>query len=82
MKTYNGMSATELDGATWRKSSASNSQGACVELARLGSGEFAVRNSRNPEGPALIYTRAEIVALIEGVKMGEFDDLLGEVAAS
>ena len=78
MKTYKGMPATELSGAGWRKSSASNSQGACVELARLGSGEFAVRNSRNPEGPALIYTRAEIAALIEGVKMGEFDDLLGE----
>jgi len=78
MKTYNGMPATELFGAGWRKSSASNSQGACVELAKLASGEFAVRNSRNPEGPALIYTRAEIAALIEGVKMGEFDDLLGE----
>ena len=78
MKTYNGMPATELSGAGWRKSSASNSQGACVELARLGSGEFAVRNSRNPEGPALIYTWAEIAALIEGAKMGEFDDLLTE----
>jgi hypothetical protein len=78
MKTYNGMPATEISGADWRKSSVSNSQGACVELARLGSGEFAVRNSRSPEGPALIYTRAEISALIEGVKMGEFDDLLGE----
>jgi hypothetical protein len=76
MNTYNGMPATELIGARWRKSSISNSQGTCVELARLGGGEFAVRNSRNPEGPALIYTRAEIAALIEGVKRGEFDDLL------
>jgi hypothetical protein len=39
-----------------------------------------VRNSRNPDGPALIYTRAEIAALIEGVKLGEFDDLLNGVA--
>ena len=78
MKTYNGMPATELSGAGWRKSSVSNSQGACVELAKLGSGEFAVRNSRYPDGPALIYTLAEVAALIEGVKMGEFDDLLGE----
>jgi len=78
MKPYNGMPATEILAAGWRKSSASNSQGACVELAKLGSNEFAVRNSRFPEGPALIYTRAEIAALIEGVKMGEFDDLLGE----
>jgi hypothetical protein len=77
MKTYNGMPATEITAAGWRKSSASNSQGACVELAKLGSGEFAVRNSRYPDGPALIYTYAEVAALIEGVKMGEFDDLLG-----
>ena len=76
MKTYNGMSAAELDDARWRKSSVCNSQGACVEMARLSGGEFAVRNSRNPEGPALIYTQAEIAALIEGVKQGEFDDLL------
>ena len=76
MNTYNGIPAAELSGALWRKSSISDSRGACVELARLGAGEFAVRNSRNPDGPALIYTRAEIAALIEGVKLGEFDDLL------
>ena len=77
MKTYNGMPAAQLGGVTWRKSSASNSQGACVELASLDGGEFAVRNSRNPDGPVLIYTRAEIAALITGIKMGEFDDLAG-----
>jgi hypothetical protein len=81
MKMYNGMSAAKLSGAIWRKSSTSNSQGACVELARLSRDEFAVRNSRHPDGPALIYTLAEIMALIEGVKMGEFDDMLGEVAS-
>jgi Domain of unknown function (DUF397) len=76
MNTYNGMPAAHLRGVSWRKSSASNSQGACVEVASLDSGEFAVRNSRNPDGPALIYSRAEIAALIEGIKMGEFDDLV------
>jgi hypothetical protein len=35
-----------------------------------------VRNSRFPEGPALVYTRSEIDALIQGMKSGEFDDLL------
>ena len=54
MNHYNGMPATGLRGAGWRKSSASNSQGACVELAKLGSDEFAVRNSRYPDGPALL----------------------------
>lgn len=76
MKTYNGMSATDLPGARWRKSTISNSQGACVELAKLSNGEFAVRNSRHPDGPALIYNEAEIAALIAGAKLGEFDDLL------
>src|SRR5580700_8005375 len=52
---HNGISATQLDGATWRKSQRSNSQGACVELARLDSATVAMRNSRDPQGTALIY---------------------------
>jgi hypothetical protein len=75
--TYNGMAANELHDAVWHKSRHSNSQGTCVELARLPDGEVAVRNSRFPEGPALIYTRAEIAALLLGAKEGEFDHLLG-----
>ncbi|HET9171612.1 MAG TPA: DUF397 domain-containing protein [Actinospica sp.] len=71
----NGTAATELVGASWRKSSYSNSQGNCVEFAALPDGSVAVRNSRDPEGPALVYTRAEISALLAGAKDGEFDDL-------
>ncbi|ETK36067.1 DUF397 domain-containing protein [Microbispora corallina] len=76
MQTYNGMPATDLAGVTWRKSVHSNSTGNCVELAELPDGSVAVRNSRYPEGPALIYTRDEIRALVLGVKDGEFDGLL------
>lgn len=71
---YNGMPATELE-TQWRKSSYSNSQGNCVEFSALADGSVAVRNSRDPQGPALLYTRAEIAAMIQGVKDGEFDDL-------
>jgi hypothetical protein len=71
----NGIAATELVGASWRKSSYSNSQGNCVEFAALSDGSVAVRNSRDPLGPALVYTRAEISALLAGAKDGEFDDL-------
>ena len=71
----NGMSATLVDGAAWRKSSYSNSQGNCVEFAALTDGSVAVRNSRFPEGPALVYTRAEIAAMLAGARDGEFDDL-------
>ena len=60
-RTYNGMAATEIDGVVWQKSRLSNSQGQCVELARLADGDVAVRNSRFPSGPALIYTRADLL---------------------
>ncbi len=72
----NGMPAGDLTGATWRKSRRSNSQGNCVELAGLPGGVVAVRNSRHPSGPALIYTRPEIDAFIRGAKDGDFDDLM------
>lgn len=60
---------------TWRKSRASNPSGSCVEFARLPDGDIAVRNSRHPTGPALLYTREEVAAFLAGVKNGEFDDL-------
>ena len=58
------------------KSRRSNSQGACVEMGGLADGGIAIRNSRHPDGPALLCTRAEMQALIEGVKEGDFDNLL------
>ena len=75
--TYNGMPAPELRGARWQKSSFSgNGNNNCVEMARLAGGDIAVRNSRDPDGPALIYTRAEVEALIRGARNGDFDDLI------
>ena len=50
--------------------------GNCVELARLSGAEVAIRNSRHPEGPALVFTDAELDAFLGGVKDGDFDDLL------
>lgn len=72
----NGMSAGSLEGVAWRKSSRSGAVGNCVEVAALATGEFAVRNSRFPAGPALVYTRAELAAFVAGAKDGEFDDLV------
>ncbi|GAA4781814.1 DUF397 domain-containing protein [Streptomyces sp. C10-9-1] len=73
---YSGMAATELQGVVWQKSRHSNSQGSCVEFAKLPGGDVAMRNSRHPEGPALVYTTAEIEALLLGAKDGEFDHLV------
>ena len=69
---YNGMPAGELPDLQWRLAGGSD---AGVEMARLPDGQVAVRNAADPGGPALIYTKAEIVALLHGVKAGEFDHL-------
>nr|WP_206441436.1 DUF397 domain-containing protein [Streptomyces boncukensis] len=70
------MAARDLQGAVWRKSRYSNSQGTCVEFAKLPDGDVAVRNSRFPDGPALVYTPAEMEAMLLGIKDGEFDYLI------
>src|SRR3569833_3786732 len=75
-QAYNGISAARLREASWLKSRVSNPSGNCVELAELPCGEIAIRNSRFPDGPALLYTRAEIDAFIKGAKDGDFDHML------
>lgn len=75
---YNGMAARDLHEVAWQKSRHSNSQGTCVEFARLPDGGIAVRNSRFPDGPALVYTPAEMRAMLLGAKDGEFDHLVQE----
>ena len=61
----------------WRKSTASNPSGNCVELAELAGGEIALRNSRFPAGPVLVGTRAAIAAFVQAARSGELDDLAG-----
>jgi hypothetical protein len=73
---YNGIEATSLPGAAWQKATYSNPSGNCVELAKLSDGRVAVRNSRHPCGPALVYERAELAAFLAGAKAGEFDGML------
>jgi hypothetical protein len=71
---YNGMPAGDLPDVQWRLAGAGDGSG--VEMAKLPDGQIAVRNSADPDGPALIYTRAEIEALIGGAQDGDFDALL------
>jgi hypothetical protein len=77
---YNGMPASELAGVRWQKGKGGAD---AVEMARLPDGRVAVRNADDPDGPALIYTKAEIEALIGGAADGDFDEMLapGEMTA-
>ncbi|MFJ1791903.1 DUF397 domain-containing protein [Kitasatospora griseola] len=74
---YNGMPADGIDSPhPWQVAQKSQGSGECVELRRLADGRVAVRQSKDPSGPALIFTRAEIDAWIDGAKREEFDHLL------
>jgi len=47
--------------------------GNCVEVAQLPDGRVAVRNSRHPAGPNLVFTAAEWDAFVGGARDGDFD---------
>jgi len=49
---------SELSRAAWRKSSYSGSGDQCVEVAALSGGRCALRDSKDPQGPALLLTAA------------------------
>jgi hypothetical protein len=73
----NGVPANSLTDVIWIKSRHSNPSGNCVEMASLPGGGVAVRNSRYPEGPALVYTENEVRAFLAGVRDGDFDSVIG-----
>jgi hypothetical protein len=56
----------------WRKASYSGCMNSCVEVADLGTTR-AVRDSKNPSGPALTFTAAAWSAFTAGIRAGEFD---------
>ena len=65
--------APDLTNAVWKKSSRSaDNGGACVEVAFV-EDMIAVRDSKKPEGPVLIFTQAEWDAFVGGAQDGEFD---------
>jgi hypothetical protein len=63
-----GIPACPTATVRWRKATRSNPTGACVELAELPGGTVALRNSRHPAGPTLVFTRAAIAALLAAAK--------------
>jgi hypothetical protein len=65
----NCVEVADLNGTNWRKSSySSGNGGACVEVAAGGPGVVAVRDSKDPDGPALIFSPADWSAFIASLK--------------
>jgi hypothetical protein len=76
IRVYNGMPARELGSEGWHRPWSGGNGGNCLEAMKLADGRIAVRQSTDPDGPALIYTPDEMNAFIQGAKAGVADFLL------
>ena len=63
----------DLTGAAWRKSTRSSGSGDCVEVADEVPGGVAVRDSKDPSGPVLIFARDAWACFVGAAKDGDFD---------
>ncbi|MGH3701812.1 MAG: DUF397 domain-containing protein [Pseudonocardiaceae bacterium] len=63
----------DLNNVRWTKSSRSGAGNNCVEVAALDSGHRAVRDSKDPGGPALMFTATEWASFTAGMRSGGFD---------
>jgi Domain of unknown function (DUF397) len=66
------LTEAERAGLAWLKAQSSTHNGACVEIAES-AGKIAIRDSKDPDGPILVYTPAEFKAFLSGSRNGEFD---------
>lgn len=62
----------------WQRSSTANEVAAAVEVAMLGDGLVAMRDSRTPNKPSLVFNRAEWTAFVAGARRGEFTPTTAE----
>ena len=62
-----------MQDARWVKSSLSFANGNCVEIATLADDMIGIRDSKDPQGPVLRFTRGEWNAFLAGAQRGEFD---------
>ncbi|MFF1788906.1 DUF397 domain-containing protein [Kitasatospora sp. NPDC058243] len=63
----------KLTRASWRKSSYSGSGGQCVEVADGFTDLMPVRDSKDPEGPFLLFSSSAWQAFVTATRTGEFD---------
>lgn len=65
--------SVDLSEAKWFKSSRSQAARECIEAAFLDHGLVGVRDSKNPTGPALVFTPSEWDAFTTSIQVGNFD---------
>jgi Domain of unknown function (DUF397) len=68
------LSDAERASLTWVKAQYSGSNGQCVEIASA-PGKIAIRDSKDPDGPILVYTPGEFRTFLHGARNGKFDRL-------
>ncbi|MET9567301.1 MULTISPECIES: DUF397 domain-containing protein [Streptomyces] len=73
---HSGIPAVELGAEGWHKPWSGTNGGSCVEAKRLPDGSVALRQSTDPDGPALVYTRDEMISFLQGAKSGQADFLV------
>ncbi|MFD4656129.1 DUF397 domain-containing protein [Kitasatospora sp. NPDC058444] len=64
----------DLTGAGWRKSTYSNNGGNCVEVAPDYPGLIPVRDSKDPQGPALVFRAEAWSSFVAAVRSGELSE--------
>ncbi len=70
-RVYNGMPALDLGTEGWAKPWSGDNGGSCVEVMDLADGRYAVRQSENPAGPALLFTEHELDVFVKGWAVGK-----------
>ncbi|MFG1890423.1 DUF397 domain-containing protein [Micromonospora sp. NPDC049051] len=66
------MTSVDLSRAQWKKSTRSSGNGQCVEVANLADA-VALRDSKDPTGPALLFCRDDWTSFLAGAKYGHFN---------
>ncbi|MFE4516938.1 DUF397 domain-containing protein [Kitasatospora sp. NPDC056783] len=65
------MSRPDLSRACWFKSSYSDNGGTCVEVSADYPGVIPVRDSKDPEGPALVFPADAWQSFVAAVVAGD-----------
>ena len=69
------LSASERESLSWLRARSSTANGHCVEISSA-SGNIAIRDSKDPDGPILVCTTSEFRVFLDAARNGEFDTLV------